>query len=72
MKGSKAIRIWAPCPPTKRQLQAWRDAGANPDEKPRGGFKFTSVFDTLSRVWSEGVADGPNRAILGWLACPLG
>ena len=44
MKGSKAIRIWAPCPPTRRQLQAWRDAGANPDEKPRGGFKLTSVF----------------------------
>ena len=21
-KGSRAIRIWAPCPPTKRQLQA--------------------------------------------------
>ena len=37
MKGSTAIRIWAPCPPTRRQLQAWRDAGANPDEKPRGG-----------------------------------
>ena len=44
MKGSKAIRIWAPCPPTRRQLQAWRDAGANPDEKPRGGFKLTAVF----------------------------
>jgi hypothetical protein len=44
MKGSKAIRIWAPCPPTKRQLQAWRDAGADPDEKPRGGFKLTAVF----------------------------
>ena len=39
-KGSKAIRIWAPCPPTRRQLQAWRDAGADPDEKPRGGFKL--------------------------------
>ena len=42
MKGSKAIRIWAPCPPTTRQLQAWRDAGADPDEKPRGGFKLIS------------------------------
>jgi antirestriction protein ArdC len=43
-KGSRGIRIWAPCPPTKRQLQAWRDAGANPDEKPRGGYKLTCVF----------------------------
>jgi len=44
MKGSKAIRIWAPCPPTTRQLQAWRNAGADPDEKPRGGYKLISVF----------------------------
>ena len=59
MKGSKAISIWAPCPPTKRQLQAWRDAGANPDEKPRGGYKLAAVFDRLSRVRSGDVADAP-------------
>jgi len=43
-KGSRAIRIWAPCPPTKRQLQAWRDAGANPNERPRTGWRLASVF----------------------------
>ena len=43
-KGSTAIRIWAPCPPSKCQLTAWRDAGANPDERPRGSFRLTSVF----------------------------
>jgi hypothetical protein len=43
-KGSTAIRIWAPCPPSKRQLQAWRDAGADPDEKPRTGWRLASVF----------------------------
>jgi hypothetical protein len=58
-KGSTAIRIWAPCPPSKRQLQAWRDAGADPDAKPRTGWRLASVFDTLSRVWSE---DVPVRA----------
>jgi antirestriction protein ArdC len=43
-KGSTAIRIWAPCPPSKRQLQAWRDAGADPDDKPRTGWRLASVF----------------------------
>jgi len=43
-KGSRAIRIWAPCPPSKRQLQAWRDAGANPDERPRTGWRLAAVF----------------------------
>jgi hypothetical protein len=43
-KGSTAIRIWAPCPPSKRQLQAWRDADADPDDKPRTGWRLASVF----------------------------
>jgi N-terminal domain of anti-restriction factor ArdC len=60
MKGSKAIRIWAPCPPTRRQLQAWRNAGADPDEKPRGGFKLTAVFDRLSRVRHGGCRSTPE------------
>ena len=43
-KGQHAIRIWAPCPPSKRQLQAWRDAGADPDQRPRTGWRLASVF----------------------------
>jgi hypothetical protein len=46
-KGSTAIRIWAPCPPSKRQLKAWRDASADPDENPRTGWRLASVFDTV-------------------------
>ena len=57
MKGSRAIRIWAPCPPGKRQLQAWRDAGADPETKPRTAWRLASVFDRLSRVRSGDVAD---------------
>lgn len=44
-KGEKAIRIWAPCPPSKRQLAAWRAAGANPDDEPRTYFRLVAVFD---------------------------
>jgi antirestriction protein ArdC len=43
-EGSTAIRIWAPCPPNKQQLKAWRDAGADPDNKPRTGWRLASVF----------------------------
>jgi len=50
-RGSKAIRIWAPCPPSKVQLQVWREGGADPEQKPRTGWRLASVFDTLSRVW---------------------
>jgi len=38
------IRVWAPCPPSKRRLQAWRDAGANPDDRPRTYFRLEAVF----------------------------
>jgi hypothetical protein len=48
-RGEKALRIFAPCPPSKAKLEAWRDAGADPAEKPRTFFHLTAVFDTLSR-----------------------
>jgi antirestriction protein ArdC len=38
------IRIWAPCPPSKTKLAAWRDAGANPADKPRTYFRLEAVF----------------------------
>jgi antirestriction protein ArdC len=44
-KGEKAIRIWAPCPPSKKQVKAWREAGARPEEEPRTFFRLVPVFD---------------------------
>jgi antirestriction protein ArdC len=38
------IRIWAPCPPSKTKLAAWRDAGADPADKPRTYFRLEAVF----------------------------
>jgi hypothetical protein len=43
-KGSTGIRIWAPCPPSRRQLEAWQQAGADPAMKPRTGWRLASVF----------------------------
>src|SRR5215217_9552448 len=39
------IRVWARCEPSKRKLQAWRDAGADPAQKPKGFYRLEAVFD---------------------------
>jgi antirestriction protein ArdC len=44
-KGEHAIRIWAPMPPSKKALAAWRKAGSSPDERPRTYFRLMPVFD---------------------------
>jgi antirestriction protein ArdC len=44
-KGERAIRIWAPCPPSKKALARWRSEGAKPDEEPRTFFRLVPVFD---------------------------
>jgi antirestriction protein ArdC len=44
-KGERGLSIWAPCPPSKRKLQAWRKAGADPNERPRTYFRLVKVFD---------------------------
>lgn len=44
-RGEKGLRIWAPVPPSRRAIQAWRDAGSDPMERPRTFFKLTAVFD---------------------------
>jgi antirestriction protein ArdC len=44
-KGEHAIRIWAPCSPSKKAIERWRAEGANPDDKPRTYFRLVPVFD---------------------------
>ena len=44
-KGETAIRIWAPLPPSKRAVQAWREAGSDPSDRPRTYFRLVPVFD---------------------------
>jgi antirestriction protein ArdC len=44
-KGEKAIRIWAPCTPSKKQVERWRKEGAPPDKEPRTYFRLVAVFD---------------------------
>lgn len=44
-KGETSLKIFAPAPPSKKQIEDWRKAGANPSDKPRTRFRLTSVFD---------------------------
>jgi antirestriction protein ArdC len=44
-KSEKAIRIWAPCPPSKKALARWRSEGARPEDEPRTFFRLVPVFD---------------------------
>ena len=41
---SSHIRVWAPCPPSKKKLQAWRAAGAIAEDRPRTYFRLEAVF----------------------------
>jgi hypothetical protein len=43
-EGAWAIRIRAPCPPTRKQLERWQREGANPDTCTRTYFKIGRVF----------------------------
>ena len=79
-RGETAIRIWVPIPPSKRQLEQWRQDGADPAAKPRTFFKLAPVFDR-SQVEelpppAEPVSLDPPIAevdgdSLGWVLAPL-
>jgi antirestriction protein ArdC len=44
-KGEKSIRIWAPCPPSRKALERWRSEGSVPAKEPRTYFRLVPVFD---------------------------
>ncbi len=44
-KGERGIRISAPCPPSKKTIERWRNSGADPKEKPPTYFRLVAVFD---------------------------
>jgi antirestriction protein ArdC len=69
-KGSKGIRSWAPCPPTRKQLQEWRNNGSDPREKPRTRWRLASVFAQdqvapLPPPAEPAPLEAPGREIVG-------
>jgi antirestriction protein ArdC len=59
-KGERAIRIWAPCPPSKKAITEWRKAGAKSEDEPRTYFRLVPVFDA-SQV--DPLADFPGEPV---------
>lgn len=64
-EGEWAIRIWQPCSPSKAKMDAWRDAGSIPEERPRTYFKLGAVFG------DDQVAELPPPAEPQPLQCPI-
>jgi antirestriction protein ArdC len=58
-KGETSLRIWAPCPPSKKKLDAWRAAGAKKEDTPETYFKLTPVFDRQQVDPLPDFPDGP-------------
>jgi len=44
-RGERAIRIWMPIPPSRRDIASWEDEGSPTGERPRMRFKLGPVFD---------------------------
>ena len=44
-RGERAIRIWVPIKPSRKQLERWEQTGSDPAERPRPCFRLGPVFD---------------------------
>jgi antirestriction protein ArdC len=62
------IRVWAPCPPSRKKLQAWRDAGAVPADKPKTYYRLEAVF---SQAQVEPLPPPAEPADLDWPVAEL-
>jgi hypothetical protein len=38
-RGERAIKVWAPCPPSRKQLDRWQHDGGDADRRPRTYFR---------------------------------
>ena len=43
-RGESAIRIWAPCPPSRERIERWQGGGAQARDRPRTRFRLVAVF----------------------------
>jgi antirestriction protein ArdC len=59
-KGEKSIRIWAPMPPSKKALKAWKQAGSPAEDRPRTFFRLVPVFD---RSQVDPLPDSPDGPV---------
>ena len=43
-RGERSIKVWAPCPPSRKQLERWQQDGGDADQRPRTYFRLVPVF----------------------------
>jgi antirestriction protein ArdC len=43
-RDERAIRIWAPCPPSRVRTERWQESGCDPAKRPRITFRLAAVF----------------------------
>ena len=67
-KGEHGIRIWAPCKPSKKRMEKWREEGADPQTRPRVFFRMVSVFD---RTQVDPIPDFPEPVDLDPPLAPI-
>jgi antirestriction protein ArdC len=75
-RGEKAIRIWVPIPPSRKQLERWKEEGSDPSARPRTYFKLGPVFDhaqvgELPPPTTPAPLDPPIREITGADLAPV-
>jgi antirestriction protein ArdC len=75
-KGEKAIRIWVPIGPARKEIKEWESAGADPAERPRPRFRLGPVFDrgqvqALPAPAVQACLEPPIRDITGCELMPL-
>jgi antirestriction protein ArdC len=40
----RSIKVWAPCPPSRKQLERWQQDGGDADQRPQTYFRLVPVF----------------------------
>ena len=75
-RGERAIRIWVPIPPSRKQLERWARAGSDPAERPNTHFKLGPVFDReqvrpLPPPATPAPLDPPVREVTGEDLAPV-
>jgi antirestriction protein ArdC len=66
-RGEKAIRIWVPIPPSRKQLEHWEQQGSDTAERPRTFFKLGPVFarDQVAPPATPATLDLPIHDLTG-------
>jgi antirestriction protein ArdC len=43
-RGERSIKVWAPCPPSRKQLERWQHDSGDAAQRPRTYFRLVPVF----------------------------